>query len=85
MGMTVTKNDLLCAPSTFAQPKRPHRRRRIQKKWIKRYGYLMTQCSGRDERGLRAYQMAGIGIVACPHAFDLITKAATPPNSQENP
>lgn len=77
-GPTVTKSALLCSFATALRPKRMHRRARIAKKWKKRYGMVMSECNGRDKDGLRAYEMAGMGIVACPHAYELISKALRP-------
>lgn len=43
------------------RPRRPHRKKRIRNKWIKRYGWVMGGCP------TFGYNLAGFGIVACPH------------------
>lgn len=68
----ITKNNMLCVPALDIGPKRTHRRARIRKKWLKRYGRKTQVCDGHGPKGLNAYQLMGQGIVACPHAFDRI-------------
>ncbi len=60
-GISVTVNDMLCRNDKMVRPKRPHRRARVQKKWIRRYGWVMGGCTG------HGYEMAGVGLVGCPH------------------
>lgn len=68
-GIDVTVSKSLCQ-ELAVRPKRPHRRRRIQKKWIRRYGMVM-HCDG------HGYQMAGVGIVGCPHWVAKLRKSVT--------
>ncbi len=57
-----------CGCGKAIRPKRPHRRARIRKKWLRRYGWVL-KCDG------HGYQMAGVGLVGCPHFVAKIRKA----------
>jgi hypothetical protein len=69
-GVLVRESSSLCQHilAIPRQPIRYHRRRRIKKKWAKRYGYK-TKCIG------YGYELNGIGIVGCPHWLRSITES----------
>lgn len=58
-GINLTVSRYLCK-TEFSHWRRPHRKKRIAKKWRKRYGAVMKPCPG------VAYQIAGMGVVSCP-------------------
>lgn len=69
IGIPVTESRSLCRPGPLRSRRPPHRRARIRKKWLRRYGYIALPCTG------HGYKMAGIGVVGCPHWIDRLRKA----------
>ena len=65
-GIRLHRDRYLCQPR-FVRWKKTHRKSRIRKKWRKKYG-AVTACAG------YAYEMKGIGVIACPCMYDKIKK-----------
>lgn len=70
-GTPIYKDLLLCPAPIPLRPRRPHRRPRIQKKWIKRFGYVYAPCPG------KAYNIGGTYHL-CPHAYDALIEKCKP-------
>lgn len=66
-GVRVILNNYLCE-RPFVRWARTHRKARINKKWRKRYGAIYANCPG------KAWEVAGFGIVVCPHVYEAIKK-----------
>lgn len=59
----------ICCKEEFARWRRPHRQKRIAKKWRKRYGAVYA-CPG------NGYNVKGMGIYGCPHFVEKLKKAS---------
>lgn len=65
-GFKVIQSIHLCRPE-FVRWCKNHRKKRINKKWHKKYGAIYA-CKG------HAYQVAGVGVVACPCILSKLRK-----------
>lgn len=61
------------------RPARPHRRPRIRKKWLKRFGTKIEECTG------VAYEIRfpKATIVCCPHYMKKLLDATKPQRAEE--
>lgn len=63
LGIDIVTSEMVCDQASFLRAKRPHRRPRIAKKWLRRFGAVMTTCRGKCVVLLGRY-------IACPHYMD---------------
>ncbi len=66
-GIPVYANSLLCDGGKFLRWRKNHRKSRINKKWHKKYGFEVTQCSNPAFR-------VGDKLIVCPHAMRELEK-----------
>lgn len=66
-GMRVYVERYLC-DRPFLRWVKNHRKKRIAKKWRKKYGAIYGMCPG------KAFQIAGMGLVVCPCANAVLIK-----------
>ena len=75
----VSVNRYLCNGGKFVRWKRSHRKSRINKKWHKRYGMILSKCSG------VCYEVQGIGMVMCPCVEAQLKKETHPALKADRP
>jgi hypothetical protein len=72
LGMRYEVSQYICKTVTSFSPRRRHRKKRIAKKWLNKYGlsYTVIPCNG------VAYQVGGItgGLFCCPCVMRAIEK-----------
>lgn len=74
-GIKITVDAHLCEYPCLGQAKR-HRKSRINRKWLKRYGVKSGPCPG------KCYEIRGMGLLMCPHIkaeLDKVTKLQDDP------
>lgn len=63
-GIPISVSSYICEyPFLYWKANKTHRRSRIRKKWLKRYGRtaIYGPCPG------KAFKLRGMGLVVCPH------------------
>lgn len=65
-GIQIHVAHILCDPPSFLRWKKNHRKSRINKKWHKRYGPVLSECLGAP-----GYQIGG-KLYVCPHLMEKI-------------
>ena len=64
-GLSVVVSKMLCDGPRFVRWRRKHRKKRINKKWQKKYGAVVEQCKG---KGHVVDVGNGPVVYLCPHA-----------------
>lgn len=68
-GIRITESRYICESPRFLRWRRNHRKSRLNRKWHKKYGAVMTTCPG------VYYEVRGQGLIMCPHAVRALLAA----------